>query len=91
MSTTGRWVPSEAEWQRLSTVFGTFFAMTVVVAVIFMVGAPFPRIVSAIIMSPIVIPTAWIYFMVIRQRDLERLDRLRSFALRHRRKPRRRR
>jgi hypothetical protein len=91
MSTAGRRIPSEAEWQRLNTVFGTFFAITLAVAVIFLVGAPFPKVVSAIIMSPIVVPTGWIYLMVIRQRDLDRLDRLRAFALRHRRRPRRRR
>jgi len=90
MSTAGRHVPSEAEWQRLNTVFGTFFAITVVVAIIFIVGAPFTRVVSALIMSPIVVPTGWIYLMVIRQRDLDRLDRLRAFALRHRRRRRRR-
>jgi len=84
-------VPSEAEWERHNVVFGTFFAMTVVVAVIFISAAPFPRIVSAVIMSPIVLPTAWIYIMVIRRRDNDRLSRLTNFALSHRRRPRRRR
>ncbi len=84
-------VPSEAEWERHNVVFGTFFAMTVVVAVIFISAAPFPRIVSAVIMSPIVLPTAWVYIVVIRRRDNDRLSRLTNFALSHRRRRRRRR
>ncbi|MCA1845981.1 MAG: hypothetical protein LC792_22880 [Actinobacteria bacterium] len=88
MSTAGRRVPSEAEWQRHNIVFGTFFAITVAVAVIFIFASPFPPVVGAVIMSPIVVPTGWVYIMVIRRRDVDRLSRLTAFALRHRRRPR---
>jgi hypothetical protein len=91
MSATRGHVPSEAEWQRHNVVFGTFFLITVAVAAIFILASPFPPIVGAVIMSPIVIPTGWIYIMVIRRRDLDRLARLSAFAKRHRRRPRRRR
>ncbi|HEV8626786.1 MAG TPA: hypothetical protein VG034_20265 [Acidimicrobiia bacterium] len=91
MSAAQRRVPTEAEWQRLNVVFGTFFAITVAVAAMFMFASPFPPIVGGIIMSPVVVPTGWIYIMVIRQRDVDRLARLNAFAMRHRRRPRRRR
>ena len=88
MSAAQRRVPSEAEWQRHNVVFGTFFAITVVVAVIFITASPFAPVVGAVIMSPIVVPTAWIYIMVIRRRDVDRLAGRNAFAMRHRRRPR---
>jgi hypothetical protein len=44
--------------------------------------------VGAIIMSPLVVPTGWIWIMVILRRDVDRLRRLNAFAVRHRRRPR---
>jgi hypothetical protein len=84
-------VPSEAQWQRLTVVFGGFFAVTLCVAVLFITASPFPPLVGAIIMSPLVVPTGWIWIMVILRRDVDRLRRLNAFAVRHRRRPRRRR
>jgi hypothetical protein len=89
--TTARRVPSEEEWQRHNVVFGVFFAITLTVAVVFITASPFPPIVGALIMSPIVLPTGWVYLMVIRRRDVDRFGRLIDFALEHRRKPKRRR
>jgi hypothetical protein len=84
-----RRVPTEAQWQRLDSAFGSFFLVTVVVAVIFMMAAPFPPLVSAVIMGPLVVPTAWIWMVVIRRRDADRLDRLSALAARRRgRRPR---
>jgi hypothetical protein len=91
MSAAQRRVPTEAEWQRHNVVFGIFFTITVAVAVIFISASPFSPLVGALIMSPIVVPTGWIYIMVIRRRDIDRLARLNDFAMRHRRRPRRRR
>ena len=91
MSATRGHVPSEAEWQRHNVVFGVFFAITVTVAVVFITASPFPPVVGAVIMSPIVVPTGWVYLMVIRRRDVDRLARVTDFALQHRRKPKRRR
>jgi hypothetical protein len=88
MSAAQRRVPTEAEWRRLDVVFGTFFVITVAVAAIFIFASPFPPVVGVIIMSPVVVPTGWIYIMVIRRRDIDRLARLSAFALRHRRRPR---
>jgi hypothetical protein len=89
MSAAGRRVPSEAEWQRLNVVFGTFAAITVVVAIVFITASPFPPVIGLGIMSPIVAPTLWIYIMVIRRRDLDRLDQLTAFAMRRRSRRRR--
>ena len=86
MAQARRRVPSQAEWQRLTISFGTFFAITVVVAVIFIMAAPFPPPVSAVLMAPLVVPTGWIWIMVILRRDADRLLRLNSFATRHRRR-----
>jgi hypothetical protein len=90
MSATRRRVPSDEEWQRHNVVFGVFFVITVAVAVIFISASPFSPLVGALIMSPIVVPTGWVYMMVIRRRDVDRLARLNAFAMRHRRRPRRR-
>ena len=49
---------------------------------IFIIAAPFPPLVSAVIMAPVVVPTAWIWMMVIRRRDADRLGRLTAFAAR---------
>ena len=85
MSDLPRRVPSEAQWQRLDSAFGTFFLVTLVVAVIFIMAAPFPPVVSAVIMGPLVVPTAWIWMVVIRRRDADRLGQLSAFAARRRR------
>lgn len=82
-------VPTEAEWQRLNVVFGTFTLITVVVAFVFITASPFPPLIGAGLMAPIVCPTAWIYIMVIRRRDLNRLDQLSAYALRRRERKRR--
>lgn len=82
-------VPSEAEWQRLTVVFGGFLVATLAVAVVFITASPFPPLVGAIVMSPLVVPTAWIWIVVILRRDVDRLRRLNAFATRHRRRPRR--
>ena len=89
MSEARRRVPTEAEWQRLNVVFGTFTLITVVVAFVFITASPFPRLIGAGLMAPIVGPTAWIYVMVIRRRDLNRLDQLSAYALRRRERKRR--
>jgi hypothetical protein len=84
VSDRSRRVPTEAQWQRLDSAFGTFFLITLVVAAIFIMAAPFPPLVSAVIMGPLVVPTAWIWMMVIRRRDADRLGRLSAFAERRR-------
>ena len=89
MSAPGRRVPSEAEWQRLNVVFGTFTVITMVVAVVFITASPFPPVVGLGIMAPIVVPTLWVYIMVIRRRDLDRLGQLTDFAMRRRSRRRR--
>jgi hypothetical protein len=81
-----RRVPTEAQWQRLDSAFGTFFLVTLVVAAIFIMAAPFPPLVSAVIMGPLVAPTAWIWMVVIRRRDADRLGQLSAFAARRRRR-----
>jgi hypothetical protein len=86
VSDLSRRVPSEAQWQRLDTAFGTFFLITLAVAAIFIIAAPFPPLVSAVIMGPVVVPTAWIWMMVIRRRDADRLGRLSALAARRRRR-----
>jgi membrane protein implicated in regulation of membrane protease activity len=84
-----RRVPTEAQWQRLDSAFGSFFLVTLVVAAIFMMAAPFPPLVSTVIMGPLVVPTAWIWMVVIRRRDADRLGQLSAFAARRRgRRPR---
>jgi hypothetical protein len=77
-------VPSDAEWQRLALAFGAFFTITLAVAVIFITASPFPPLVGAIIMGPIVVPTGWVWIMVILRRDVDRLGRLNAFAARRR-------
>ncbi len=84
MSDGRRRVPSEAQWQRLDSTFGVFFLVTLVVAAIFIMGAPFSPLVGAIIMAPLVVPTGWIWIMVIRRRDVDRLQQLNAFAVRRR-------
>lgn len=84
MSDLPRRVPTEAQWQRLDSAFGSFFLVTLVVAAIFIMAAPFPPLVSAVIMSPLVLPTAWIWLVVIRRRDADRLGQLSAFAARRR-------
>jgi membrane protein implicated in regulation of membrane protease activity len=79
-----RRVPTDAEWQRLDGAFGVFFLVTLAVAAIFIMAAPFTPLVGAIIMSPLVVPTAWIWIMVIRRRDADRLLQLNAFAARRR-------
>jgi hypothetical protein len=86
MSNGRRRAPSEAEWQRLAVVFGFFFATTLAVAAVFIFAAPFPPLVGALIMSPLVVPTGWIWIMVILRRDVDRLRRLNAFAARRRRR-----
>lgn len=88
MSDGRRRVPSEAQWQRLDGTFGVFFLVTLAVTVIFVLGSPFPPLVSAVIMSPLVLSSGWLWIMVIRRRDADRLLRLNSFAARHLRRPR---
>jgi hypothetical protein len=85
VSDLSRRVPTEAQWQRLDSAFGTFFLVTLAVAAIFIMAAPFPPLVSAVIMGPLVVPTGWIWIVVIRRRDAERLGRLSAFAARRRR------
>ena len=86
-----RRVPSDAEWQRLALVFGVFFTVTLAVAVVFITASPFPPVVAMGIMSPIVVPTGWIWIMVILRRDVDRLERLNEYAARRRSRRRRRR
>jgi hypothetical protein len=89
VSDFSRRVPSEAQWRRLDSAFGTFFLITMVVAAIFIIAAPFPPLVSAVIMAPLVVPTAWIWIVVIRRRDADRFDQLSAFAARRRSRRRR--
>ena len=84
MSDLPRRVPTEAQWQRLDSAFGSFFLVTLAVAAIFIMAAPFPPLVSAVIMGPLVLPTAWIWMVVIRRRDADRLGQLSAFAARRR-------
>lgn len=89
MSDARRRVPTDAEWQRLDSAFGVFFLITLVVSAIFIAAAPFPPIVGALVMAPIVVPTGWVWIMVIRRRDVERMQRLNGFAMRRRNRRRR--
>lgn len=91
MSDARRRDPTEAQWQRLDSAFGIFFVITLAVAAIFIFAAPFPPLVGALIMGPIVAPTGWVWIMVIRRRDVDRLMRLNAFAMRRRSRRRRRR
>lgn len=77
-----RRVPSEAEWSRLESAFGVFFLVTVVVGLGFLLISPFPAIVSAVLMAPPVLATGWVWIVVIRGRDADRLQRLTSRAAR---------
>ncbi len=79
-------IPSEAQWQRLTVVFGGFFVVTLAVAVLFITASPFPPLVGALIMSPLVVPTAWLWIMVILRRDADRLNRVNAWAVRYRRR-----
>ena len=90
MSDARRRVPTEAEWRRLDSAFSVFFLITVVVAAIFISAAPFSPLVGAIIMAPVVVPTGWIWIMVIRRRDVDRMLKLNDFAARRRSRRRRR-
>ena len=77
-----RRVPSDAEWQRLESGFGVLFLVTAAVAVGFILISPFPAIVSAFLMAPPVLATGWVWVVVIRGRDADRLARLSAFAAR---------
>lgn len=76
--------PSEAEWQRLESSFATLFLVTVAVGLGFMFLSPFPRAVAIVLLVPPVLATGWIWLVVIRGRDTERLQRLRAFVTRRR-------
>jgi len=89
VSDARRRVPTEEQWQRLDSAFGVFFLVTLAVAAIFISAAPFPPLAGALIMGPIVVPTGWIWIMVIRRRDVDRLQRLNDFAMRRRSRRRR--
>jgi hypothetical protein len=89
VSDARRRIPTDAEWQRLDSAFGAFFLITLVVAAIFISAAPFPPLVGVLIMGPIVVPTGWIWIMVIRRRDVDRMLRLNDFAMRRRSRRRR--
>ena len=80
--------PSEAEWQRLESAFAVFFLVTVAVGFGFMFLSPVPPAVAIVLIAPPVLVTGWIWLVVIRGRDVERLQRLNAFAAR-RRRPRR--
>lgn len=84
MSDLPRRVPTDAQWQRLDSAFGSFFLVTLAVAAIFIMASPFPPLVSAVIMGPLVVPTAWIWMVVIRRRDADRFQQLSAFAVRRR-------
>lgn len=79
-------VPSEGEWKRLESGFAALMLVTVAVAIVFIAASPFPPTVGAVLMAPPVIGTAWLWIIVIRGRDADRLYRLSSFAARHRRR-----
>jgi hypothetical protein len=76
--------PSEAEWQRLEGGFSVLFLVTVAVGLGFMFLAPFPKAVALVLVAPPVLATGWIWLVVIRGRDAERLQRLSAFAARRR-------
>ena len=82
MTTGPSRVPSEAEWQRLESGFGVLFLVTVAVAVGFVLISPFPAVVSAVLMALPVLATGWLFVVVIRGRDADRLARLTAFAAR---------
>lgn len=82
MTTDPRRVPSEAQWQRLESGFGVLFLVTVAVALGFILIAPFPAVVSAVLMALPVLGTGWVWIVVIRGRDADRLARLSAFAAR---------
>lgn len=92
MSTDPRRVPSEAEWQRLESGFGVLFLVTAVVAIGFILISPFPAAVNAVLMALPVLATGWVWVVVIRGRDADRLAHLTAFAARsplgRRRRPR---
>ena len=83
---SGQRVPSDAEWQRLTVAFGLFFAATVIVAGLFIAASPLPPVLELILMSIPVGVTGWIWFGIVLQRDADRLNDLRSFAARRRRR-----
>jgi hypothetical protein len=82
VTTDPRRVPSEAEWQRLESGFGVLFLVTAVVALGFILISPFPVAVSAVLMALPVVATGWVWVVVIRGRDADRLGRLTGFAAR---------
>ena len=82
MTTGPRRVPSDAEWQRLESGFGVLFLVTAVVALGFILIAPFPTVVSAVLMALPVLATGWVWVVVIRGRDADRLARLSALAAR---------
>lgn len=80
--TSPRRVPSEAEWRRLESAFGVFLLVTVTVGIGFLLISPFPTAVSAVLLAPPVLATGWVWIVVIRGRDADRLHRLKTFAAR---------
>lgn len=82
MTTDPRRVPSEAEWSRLESAFGAFFLVTVAVGLGFLLISPFPGVVSAVLMIPPVLATGWVWIVVIRGRDADRLQGLTTLAAR---------
>lgn len=81
-----RRVPTDAEWQRLTTAFGLFFAASLAVAVVFIAASPFPAAVGIVLMGPPVVVTGWIWIGVMLRRDAARLQRITAFAARRRRR-----
>jgi hypothetical protein len=80
VTTDPRRVPSEAEWKRLESGFGVLFLVSAAVAIGFILMSPFPAFVSAVLMAPPVTATGWVWIVVIRGRDADRLARLSTFA-----------
>jgi hypothetical protein len=78
-------VPSDAEWQRLESGFSVLFLVTVTVGLGFMFLSPFPPAVAIVLLAPPVLATGWIWLVVIRGRDAERLQRINAFVARRRR------
>ena len=75
-------VPSESEWQRLESGFGVLLLVTVAVALGFILISPVPKAVSVVLMALPVLATGWVWVVVIRGRDADRLGRLTALAAR---------